>query len=153
MDGQSSWAREEPSHKCIILVRHSFRSGVGVLVHLMLGGLPTGNAGFPLHAQLRYFDPGRQRAGIPRKMAALVARITHDAVTLTLVNTDQTAEQSLVVQGGAYAEHRVRGVRLEDRTVPIDHTNFSVDLAPGCGATLEIAMDRYRDQPTLSFPW
>ena len=32
------------------------------LIQLMLGGLPTGRTGFPLHCRLRYFDPARQRA-------------------------------------------------------------------------------------------
>ena len=30
----------------------------------MLGGLPTGRTGFPLHCRLRYFDPERQRTDL-----------------------------------------------------------------------------------------
>ena len=40
----------------------------GALTELMLGGLPTGREGHPLHARLRYFDPERRRAGVPRTL-------------------------------------------------------------------------------------
>ena len=30
---------------------------------------------------------------------------------------------------------------------------FEVRLAPGAGATLNVAMRRYANQPTLAFPW
>ena len=49
---------------------------VGTLIQLMLGGLPTQHHGHPLHCRVRYFDPARQRAGIPEDVAALVE--THD---------------------------------------------------------------------------
>ena len=57
------------------------------LNRLMLGGLPTGRTGGPLHCRLRYFDPDNRRAGIPADVAALVEKLTADAVTVTLVNT------------------------------------------------------------------
>src|SRR5919199_655448 len=57
-----------------------------VLTELMLGGLPTGRVGFPLHSRLRYFDPARGRAGIPEDVAALVERLDAESVTVTLVN-------------------------------------------------------------------
>ena len=41
------------------------------LVHLMLGGLATEHSG-PLHCRVRYFDPARQRAGLPEDVGALV---------------------------------------------------------------------------------
>ena len=45
------------------------------LVRLMLGGLPVGRTGYPLHCRLRYFDPARRRAGLPEQVGALVERI------------------------------------------------------------------------------
>ena len=51
------------------------------LVRLMLGGLPVGRTGYPLHCRLRYFDPTRRRAGLPEQVGALVERMTEDEVT------------------------------------------------------------------------
>ncbi|MBI2964574.1 MAG: hypothetical protein HYY34_00020, partial [Chloroflexi bacterium] len=48
------------------------------LTRLMLGGLPTGRVGYPLHCRLRYFDPARRRPGVPEDVAALVDRMTGD---------------------------------------------------------------------------
>ena len=42
---------------------------IDALVQLMLGGLPTGRTGYPLHCRLRYFDPQRRRAGLPEDVA------------------------------------------------------------------------------------
>ena len=56
------------------------------LLHLMLGANYPGGSGNALHAQVRYFDPERRRAGLPPDVGALVERISPGAVTLTLVN-------------------------------------------------------------------
>jgi hypothetical protein len=39
------------------------------LVQLMLGGMPVGRIGYPLHCRLRYFDPDTRRAGLPAGVA------------------------------------------------------------------------------------
>ena len=59
----------------------------------------------------------------------------------------------MVVQGGAYAEHQVESVSVHGRTVPVDAAAFTVQLAPGAGATLTLAMRRYANTPTAAFPW
>ena len=45
------------------------------LVRLMLGALVPGREGGLLNARLRYFDPARQRAGVPEDVAALVSAL------------------------------------------------------------------------------
>src|SRR5262245_31667273 len=85
----------------------------GTLVRLMLGGLPPGNTAAALHARLRYFDPERRRAGVPEDVAALVEELGADSVTVTIVNLHQTGERRVVVQGGAYGEHRFTEADLE----------------------------------------
>jgi hypothetical protein len=123
------------------------------LTELMLGGLPTGRVGFPLHCRLRYFDPDRRRAGLPEGVAALVQAMTADEVTVTLVNVDPVEERTVVVQGGAYGEHRLVGATSGTHQVPVAGSAFTVRLAPGCGATLRVEMERYASPPTLAFPW
>ena len=82
----------------------------------------------------RYFDPARQRAGIPEDVAALVESMTADETTLRLVNVNQVEAKTVVVQGGAYAEHRIKQVALDGQTVPVDGSSFSVCLEPGAAA-------------------
>lgn len=123
------------------------------LVQLMLGGIPTGREGAPLHARLRYFDPARRRAGIPRDVAALVGTMTADETVVTLVNTNPLEERTVIVQGGAYAEHQIERVQIAAQTVAVDDTLFAIRLAPGCGTQLTLVMQRYVNQPTLAMPW
>ena len=123
------------------------------LIQQMLGGIPTGRVGGPLHARLRYFDPAQQRAGIPQDVAALVDSLSADGAAVTLVNTSQLETRRVVVQAGAYAEHSFGAVTLNGRRVQVDDTHFTVDLAPGSGARLEIETARYVNPPTFAFPW
>jgi len=123
------------------------------LTKLMLGGLPTGRVGGPLHCRLRYFDPESRRAGIPEDVAALVSRLSNDEVTVSLVNVNQTEPKTVIVQGGAYAEHQIKNARLHDNIVSVDSPHFTVQLGPGAGGELTLKMRRYANQPTFSFPW
>ncbi len=123
------------------------------LTQLMLGGIPTGRSGCPLHCRLRYFDPARRRAGLPEDVAALVEKLTADEVTVTLVNLSPLHERTVTLQGGAYAEHQLQSVTVNGSTTPLDNSHFSVKLAPGCGRQLTIKTKRYANQPTFAFPW
>ena len=124
-----------------------------VLTSLMLGGLEPGHCGYPLHARVRYFDPERRRPGLPEDVAALVETLSAGEATLSLVNLDQVRGHTVIVQGGAYGEHRVTGVTVDGHTTPVNRSSFSVRLAPGCGARLVVKADRYANQPTFAFPW
>ncbi len=126
---------------------------VGTLIQLMLGGLPTDNAAFPLHARLRYFDPARHRPGIPEDVAALIEKLTANSVTLQLVNVNQVESRTVVIQGGGYGEHELVSATLGEQTVPTHDACCTIHLAPGCGARLVLTMNRYANQPTMAFPW
>ncbi len=123
------------------------------LTELMLGGLPTGREGAALYARLRYFDPERQRAGIPEDVGALVEKLSDTETVVVLVNTNPLVSRTVIVSGGAYAEHQIESVRVGGKTHEVDHSSFTVKLAPGCGARLTLQMKRYTNQPTLAFPW
>ena len=119
----------------------------------MLGGLPPGNRGGPLHCRLRYFDPENRRAGIPEDVGALVERLTNDAVTVLLVNMNQVKQRTVVVQAGAYAEHQFVSVGWDKQAVPINQSSFKVRLLPGTGSRMTLTLRRYANQPSLLFPW
>jgi hypothetical protein len=128
-------------------------AAVQSLVELMWGGIYPGKNGLTLHCRLRYFDPALRRAGSPEGVAALVERMSDDEVVVTLVNTNQLDERTVVVQAGGYAEHQFVAATLDNRNVKIDAPYFSVKLAPGSGSRLTLRMRRYVNQPTMTFPW
>jgi hypothetical protein len=134
-------------------------ASVAALLQLTQGALhiarppwsPTSphQGGAPLHARLRYFDPARRRAGLPEDVAALVDTLAADRTVVTLVNLNPSRERVVTVQGGAYGEHAIASVNQ----TPVANRCVDVQLAPGCGARLELAMRRYAANPTLAFPW
>ncbi|MEE2753267.1 MAG: hypothetical protein VX910_04735 [Candidatus Latescibacterota bacterium] len=126
---------------------------IDALTRLMLGGLPTGRDGYPLHCRLRYFDPTRQRAGIPIDVCALVTSMDANSVSVELVNLNQVESRTVVVQGGAYAEHQITDISTDGQTSSVNATHFSVNLAPAAGAAIHVKMQRYSTRPTLAFPW
>jgi hypothetical protein len=119
----------------------------------MLGGLPPKHQGEVLQARIRYFDPIRRRPGLPEDVAALVDSLKDDSTSLVLVNLNQAEARTVVVQGGAYGEHLCERVATGERTTAVSHPSFRVDLAPGSGGRLTVAMKRYAVQPTLAPPW
>ncbi|MFC1552496.1 hypothetical protein ACFL6P_08035 [Candidatus Latescibacterota bacterium] len=106
-----------------------------------------------LHSRLRYFDPERNRAGIPEDVAALVSEMTDDHVNVTLVNVSQTKAHDVIVQTGGYGEHQCLSVEIDGDRIPVNNRYFTVHLAPGSGAEMVINNKRYANHPTLSFPW
>jgi hypothetical protein len=127
-------------------------AAVETLVELMLGGIPPRH-GEPLHCRVRYFDPARRRAGIPEDVAALVETLTPDSVTVTLVNLNPVEERTVVLQGGAYAEHEIESADVGEGAVAINASHLKVRLAPGAGGRLTLRMQRYANTPTMTFPW
>ena len=123
------------------------------LANLTLGAANLYGSGDVLRSQVRFFDPDRRRAGLSQDVAALVEKIERDNVTLTLVNTSTTAPRRLIVQMGAYGEHRATSVRVGDRTTRVNAPYFAVQLAAGAGEQLVIAIQRLANEPTLQFPW
>jgi hypothetical protein len=123
------------------------------LINLMNGGNDPGTSGSLIHTRLRYFDPDRRRAGIPEDVAALVDTIDEGTVAVTLVNVSQTEERSVVVQTGAYGEHTATEVTAGGRTWNVNAPSFTVRLAHGAGARLQIGLRRYANKPTLDFAW
>ena len=126
---------------------------VDALIRLMLGGMPTGHFGHPLHCRFRYFDPARVRPGMPEDVAALVEELHDDSAVVTLVNTNQVSSRTVIVQGGAYGEHQILEVDDGSGSTPVDGASFTVTLDPGCGSRLRVAMNRYANRPSFAFPW
>ncbi len=125
---------------------------VAALVQLAEGGWEGGRDGGLLNARLRYFDPARRRAGLPEDVAALISEMSDTRTVVTLVNTG-TMPRTVVVQGGAYGEHRIATVEAAGKVTQVNGRSVAVELAPGAGAALTLSMTRYALQPTAAFPW
>ena len=138
-------------------------AAIASLTQLMEGGLylqhgswarsSPNQGGMLLFCRLRYFDPERRRAGMPRDVAALVDSWGPDSLTVSLVNINPTLARSVIIQGGAYGEHQIVSVSDGKTTSNVNAPNFPLRLAPGAGAKLTIKMTRFANDPTLSFPW
>ena len=122
------------------------------LVNLMTGGTRPAYAR-PLRCRLWYFDPQKQRAGIPADVAALVDHIEKDYLKVHLVNTNPNEARSIIVQGGAYAEHQIKSMSFNGENWPVDDTHVNIGIAAGSGVHATIELQRYVNQPTATFPW
>ncbi len=138
------------------------------LVRLTIGGLPVHKRGEMLHSYVRYFDPDSREPGLPQGVSALVTSIDSDSIEVEIVNTNLFEPRRIIVQGGAYGEHRITKVRhheanvedvpagrgsLQERVANIDGRYFQIDLEPGSGATVRIGMNRFVSTPSYEFPW
>jgi hypothetical protein len=102
---------------------------------------------------VRYFDPEKRRAGLPDDVAGLVDTLTDKETGLTLVNLSPLASHAVIVQGGAYGEHRFINATVDGKSTLINASNFTIDLAPSSGVHLLLKTKRYASAPTMSFPW
>ena len=122
------------------------------LVQLMWGGLMPGRPGGLLNARLRYFDPDRQRAGVPEDVAALVSGLSDTRATVTLINLSRSQARTVIVQGGGYGEHQLisatRGGQTTDQPAAVDGA-----IGAGLRREPELTMRRYANVPTVMHPW
>lgn len=152
---------------------------VEALVQLTMGApLFNYNGGLQL-ARLRHFDGLERRPGLPADTAALVERLEDRSAVLHLVNLHPSAVREVVVQGGAFGEHRFTEVRYgarqqegetspfwtevqyreqieretASRTLRVDDRAFRVRLRPGTWVRLELGMERFASQPSYDWPW
>ena len=146
------------------------------LIQLTLGAPPPIYNGGLLFAPVLYFDLEARRPGLPRDVAALVTGLAAERVELELVNLSPFQTRELVIQAGAFAEHRfvdarystladpsaypgpVGGYRppstaASSRTVPVQDTHVQVRLAPGTRIELSLGTERFVGQATYASPW
>ena len=123
------------------------------LIQLTQGGMEPDRRGNLVNSRLRYFDPARKRAGLPEDVGALISEMSDTGTVVTLVNLNATTPRTLVVQGGAYAEHVIESVDWNGKTIPVGKPNFTVTLNPGAGGKLTLKMKRYAGDATVKFPF
>lgn len=123
------------------------------LVQTMLGGPNHIYHGGLLQTRLRYFDPVRQRAGVPLNVAALVDRLTPAAVGVHLVNLHPTEDRNVIIQAGAFGEHQFTRLNTGQETQTIESKWVEIRLKPGTVARIELGMALHVNPPSYARPW
>ncbi|MEV4018193.1 hypothetical protein AB0J35_47625 [Nonomuraea angiospora] len=101
---------------------------------------------------VRYFDAGRRRPGLPPDVAALVSAIDPERTVIELVNLGGAA-CSLVVQGGAFAEHRIDTAGADDEPPrPVGGPHVGVRLPARTQVRLTLAMTLHAARPACATP-
>ena len=122
------------------------------LLNLTMGAMaPVYNGGL-IQAQLRYFDRDQNRPGLPEGVAALISSITEEGVTLTLANTDVFQAHTLVMQGGAYGEHDILEIKIDNEITPVNGKWAEITLGAGSVVEMQITMKRHANEPSLEEP-
>lgn len=128
------------------------------LIQLTMGGpFPVYNGGL-LKVAVRHFDADAQRPGLPPDVAALVGAIRTDGIDLTLANTHPIETRRIIVQAGAYAEHRFTTASYTDDTgataeLSVDGEYLEFELGPGTVLDVRLGMERFCRQPSYQLPW
>ncbi len=122
------------------------------LLQLTCGGPQIIYHGGLLHLRLRYYDAEARRPGLPPDVGALVSEIGPEHVRVTLCNTSPLDERRLLIQAGAFGEHRFTEVEAEGERRQVDGGTLRVTLAPGSSAELRLGMRRFAQRPTYSRP-
>jgi hypothetical protein len=123
------------------------------LTQLTMGAPPAIYQGGLLRAQVRYFDTDRMRPGMPEDISALVEGISSDHITVTLINLNSIEPRHLIIQAGAFGEHRFTTVTTDEITTPVNSRYIGVTLLSGSGITLNLGIMRFVNTPSYAFPW
>ena len=111
-------------------------------------------AGDPIEVEGR-FKPGHQETSYDQMLAhfAEYNDVVGDHPLNLRTTTLALNARSLVMQAGAYGEHRFGTVAAGTTRATVDRSCLTVHLEPGCGARLVLEQHRYSERPTFTFPW
>jgi hypothetical protein len=127
------------------------------LLQLTCGGPQIVYHGGLLHTRLRYYDATERRPGLSRDTAALVTAMDANTVSVSLVNIHPGESRSLLVQGGAFGEHRITAVQADGNREDLKEAGsvrwVRVDLPAGRSVDLTIHLDRYAFRPSYAQPF
>ena len=145
------------------------------LTQVTMGAPQSVYNGGLLRATVRYYDRDNARPGLPQDVAALVDKLTSDAVGIQLVNLSTTETRNAIVQAGAFGEHQFATLRYREmsqeglhrnsylwlrsereytkKEIPVNAKYFAVQLPPSTSIRLEVGMHRFVNNPSYAFPW
>ncbi len=123
---------------------------MGAPMHISHGGLQ--------HGKVRFFDGDQQRPGLPSDVGAIVDSLSATSIGMKISNTSTTTSHSLVIQAGAFGEHRFTCVEIKldsgsSQKHQIESKWFQIDLGVQAGATLIFTVERYVNSPSYETPF
>ena len=130
-----------------VIIKALQQTTMGTPQTIYFGGL--------LRASVRYFDVAQQRPGLPADVAALVTSLADTELSIHLVNLNPVEDRELLLQAGAFGEHRfgtVTGGDAEDH-LKVQGKYFQVTLPPSTSIQLEIGLERFANDPSYKLPW
>lgn len=126
------------------------------MVQMALGTPAAVYNGGLLQSHLFYHDPVRRRPGLPAHVAALVEGLDDGRAQVHLVNTDPVEARPVLVQAGAFGEHRFTGAEVIDgaqvQSMPVGGDLLRVDLGPGAQVRLDLRIERFVNSPAYRVP-
>ncbi len=126
------------------------------LLQLTCGGPQVIYHGGLLHTRLRYFDAQARRPGLPPDVGALVTAMDAETVTVHFCNPHPGREHILVIQGGAFGEHRIESVRDQaadnGTTTVVQDRWVRLVLPPGRSIEVTLCLKRYAYAPSYIQP-
>ena len=126
------------------------------LLQLTCGGPQIVYHGGLLHVRVRYYDALARRPGLPEDVAALVSALDADSTTVELVNASPLHTREVILQAGAFGEHRFTTVTVTQDDAPQTATvaagHVKVTLPPGRSTVLHLGTDRYVNTPSYRQP-
>jgi len=146
------------------------------LVQLTLGAPQIIYNGGLLLCQVRYFDVQRRRPGLPEDVAALVEKIDAEVIVVHLVNLSVFEARDLIIQAGAFGEHRFTSLEYDQRssaypgvqgaagyaapelhitlqTLAVEDSLLRVQLPAATEIQLTLHIDRFVNDPSYALPW
>ena len=129
------------------------------LTQVALGAPQSVYNGGLLRATVRYFDADRRRPGLPLDVAALVNELGPDVVGIQLVNTSRHEARRLIVQAGAFGEHRFTQLKYRaagkdgEVATTVEGKYFLVELPPSTAIRVGAGLDRFCNTPSYALPW
>ncbi|WP_226042860.1 hypothetical protein [Natrinema sp. DC36] len=122
------------------------------LLQLTMGAPQPVYYGGIVMAQVRHFDPERERPGLPPGVSALVGDVSREGVSLTIVNGGGT-DRELLVQAGAYGEHEFTSLEWGTDSGQPESNAIRISLPADSRVSLSAALDRFANDPTYELPW
>ena len=122
------------------------------LLQLTCGGPQIIYHGGLLHTRLRYYDAVSRSPGLPADVGALVREIGPEHASLTLSNLSPLHERRLLIQAGAFGEHRFTEAVSTAGRHDVNGGFVRVNLPPGCSLDLRLGMRRYAQSPGYRKP-
>lgn len=123
---------------------------MGAPMHISHGGLQYG--------KVRLFDGLNKRPGLPEDVAVVVDQLSDTSISMQVINISKSEDRQLVIQAGAFGEHRFTHVEIQGESGTVESHALSgkwctFDIAPLSGAILRFTVERFVNSPTYETPW